>query len=523
MPDTRTDGQPGRLRPLLLMRAGNLLVLGVLALWFLVWPGLRLAWDLTDPALRLPNGNNPRAAWRVHRALAPRLATWANARVDTQAGAAVPDLLDVPVTEWPMFTCVFYLGATAALQAEWDRHPRGPAPREYARDAIAACLRLITDPATHTWVRMHWGDDYLHRENVFFRGMLIQGLTDYERVTGDRRHHDLLRDQVETLARALDAAPHGLLHDYPGECYPLDVLAAVWCIRRADPLLGTDHRAFAAREWRAFSGARLDACGLLAYEADVASGRSDSPSRGIGNSYALLYAPDLYPERAAEWYALYTRHFWQERIGAAGYREYPKDMTDKEWLVVPDSGPVVWGFSPAGNAYAVGAARANGRFDQAWPLSAQVLAAAWPLPNGRWLGARILSAAARGHAPYLGEANLLFLFTRQPVAGLPAVTGGRLPPIIAVAFLFYLGLGGLFLWLIGRQWRRLGRADGAAAARIPRGTVQFTLWLTLYAAVPAVLAWKGLLAAFAVLLAAQFLPRPGRPDRAPAALGTQET
>lgn len=77
--------------------------------------------------------------------------------------------------------------------------------------------------------------------------MLIQGLTDYEAVTGDRRHHALLLDQVETLAAALDAAPHGLLHDYPGECYPLDVLAAVWCIRRADPLLGTDHRAFAAR------------------------------------------------------------------------------------------------------------------------------------------------------------------------------------------------------------------------------------------------------------------------------------
>lgn len=115
-------------------------------------------------------------------------------------------------------------------------------------------------------------------------------------------------------------------------------------------------------------------------------------------------------------------------------------MTDKEWLVDPDSGPVVWGFSPSGNAYAVGAARANGRFDQAWPLSAQVLAAAWPLPNGRWLGARILSVAAR----------------------------------------------------------------------IPWSTVQFTLWLPLYAAVPVVLAWKGLLAAFAVLLAAQFLPRNGK-------------
>ena len=44
----------------------------------------------------------------------------------------------------------------------------------------------------------------------------------------------------------------------------------------------------------------------------------------------------------------------------------------------------------------VGAARANGRFDHAYPLSAEMLFACWPLPDGTLLFPRILSGVTRG-------------------------------------------------------------------------------------------------------------------------------
>ena len=353
------------------------------ALWFFLLPGVILIRDLTDPALRQPLGI-PRAAWRVHQHLTPRYEQWARERIASGKAAHV-GLYDVAATEWAMFGSVFYLAATENLQREWNRQPGRPphtAPAVYARGAIEAATDLILDPVHHTWVRTHWGPDYLHRENVFFRAMLIQAMVSRENLIHDGRDLVQLRDQVGSLAVALDASPHGILNDYPGECYPIDVFATVAMIRRADVLLGTDHRAFAERELRAFQGALVDSYGLPGYFAYPDTGTMEETSRGIGNSYVCIYCPELFPKLASDWYDHYRQGFWQQRLGAAGFREYARDIPHKDWFFDIDAGPVMAGFGPGANAYGVAAARANGRFDDAWTLSSQVLAASWPLPGG---------------------------------------------------------------------------------------------------------------------------------------------
>jgi hypothetical protein len=494
-----------RQRPVTACVVVNAVILvGLVAYWFLL-PGIILLCDLSDARLRQPGGI-PRAAWRVHRALTPRYERWARQRI-ASGKAAHLELYDVPSTEWPMFGSVFYLSATEALQQEWERDPSRSRkePREYARNAIEACTDLVLDPVHHTWVRQHWGDDYLHRENVFFRAMIIQALTSRERLLRDGRHQNLLRDQVETLSADLDRSPHGLLHDYPGECYPVDVFAAVAWIRRADTVLGTDHSAFAERALRGFSAPYVDELGLIPYSVELPSGKPDAPSRGIGMSYVLIYAPELYPEQARSWYDVYVQHFWQNNWLASGFREYPKEIPNKDWLMDPDSGPVMFGFSPSGNAYGVAAARVNGRFDHAWTLGAQALAAAWPLPDGSWLGARFLSAASRGHAPYLGEMNLLFLFTREPMPGVPIVTGGHMPLLVWIGFALTLVLGTLLLWLTLRRCKAWLRS--ADTVSVPLERVQLTLWLALIGLSGILfLTGKGSLSLILFLLA-QFLPR----------------
>lgn len=496
-----TPDKPRRLMGICMWVNG--LIMLALAIYFLLLPGLILLRDLADPDLRGPGGM-PRVAWRVHASLTPRYERWARARIASGRAEHVR-LHDVPSTEWAMFGSVFYLLATENLQRAWEQGERGSraAPKEYARGAIEAAADLIMDPRHHSWVRRHWGADYLHRENVFFRAMLIQGLACRQNLIGDGKHMDVLRDQVETLAAALDRSPYGLLHDYPGECYPIDVFAAVAVIRRADAVLGTDHAAFAKRALRGFQGARLDQRGLPPYCADPMTGQPEGPSRGIGNSYVLIYAPELDPELARTWYDAYQRYFWQERIGAAGFREFPNDLPNHEWFFEIDAGPVMAGFSASGNAYAVAAARVNGRFDHAWPLAAQVLAACWPLPDGSLLGARWLSNA--GHAPYLGEANMLFLLTQQPRPDQPIRTGGRLPPMVYAAFLFYFGLGALVTVLAVHHllaWQRNIPALLAPALR-----VQFVLWLLLLlSGLGAMVNSRPGIAAMLILMA-QLLPR----------------
>jgi hypothetical protein len=481
-------------------RINGLIVIGAAA-WFFLLPGAILMRDLSDPALRQPVGI-PRVAWRMHASLTPRYATWARARVESGRAAQAP-LYDVVATEWAMFGSVFYLTATENLQREWEKHPGRPtptAPAVYARETIEAAADLVLDPAHHTWVKTHWGADYLHRENVFFRAMLIQAMMARENLIRDGRDLPMLRDQVETLSSELDAAPHGLLNDYPAECYPIDVFAAVAMIRRADSLLGTDHSAFVERQRRAFSGSLVDACGLPGYFAAPKSGQLEDSSRGIGNSYVLIYCPELYPDWAPDWYDRYVKGFWQHRMGAAGFREYARDVPGKDWFYDVDAGPVIAGFGPAANAYGVAAARANGRFDNAWTLSSQVLAASWPLPGGVWLGARILSNAA--HAPYLGEANLLFLFTTMPAPGVPIRTGGAMPLLVYLFLIGYIGLG-LFAIVSGvRGLRRAGTMP------LPPGIrVQFVAWAVLLAGGVITFAFRQTGIGVILLLAAQFFPR----------------
>jgi hypothetical protein len=390
----------------------------------------------------------------MHRDLTPRVQEWADERVASQRAAEAP-LYDVPTTEWPMFTAVFYLLATEQLQAAWQRgEGKGrEAPLSYGRGAIDASRRLLLDPAHHSWVRTHWGEGYMHRENVFFRSLIIAGLTSHVRITGDEASIPLLRDQVGSLAKELDESERGLLHDYPGECYPIDVVVAIGFIRRADSVIGTDHSAFVGRALRAFEGPMADDLGLVPYRTDLNTYEQVQPSRGIGNSWVAMFAPELWPDRAKVWYAAYEKSFWQERFWAEGFREFGRGRGDASWQVEVDAGPVIDGFGTSASAFGIGAARRNGRFDHAYALSAQLSAASWTLPGGTLLWPRLFSHAAA--APYLGESAILYFLTVPPDPGVPMVTGGGLPGLVYVGFVVYFGVGALLLFFVYWRVRRL--------------------------------------------------------------------
>ena len=203
----------------------NAIFIVVLAFYFLLFPGFAIVLSLLDPTLKQPG--IPRMAWSLFLQLTPRYEQWARERI--ASGKAVGlSTSNIAGTEWPLFGSVFYLWSVDALQEEWDKnHSLMPTPpREYARQAIEASAALVIDPNHAAWVRRHWGDEYLHRENVFYRMLIISALTSESKLLGVTNHLPMLRDQVESLADELDKSPHGILNDYPFECYPTDVLMA---------------------------------------------------------------------------------------------------------------------------------------------------------------------------------------------------------------------------------------------------------------------------------------------------------
>jgi len=474
-----------------------------LAVYVLLIPAGMLIYDLRDPGLYC--NSMPRCTFRWHRALSPKYEKWARRRVE--AGAATKlTTQDISGTEWPVFGSVFYLWATENLQQAFYKNPTlAPlAPRSYARGAIEAAAALVADPNHASWVKDHWGDAYLQNENLFYRMLLISGLTSYQKLLDDRKYEDLLRSQVESLALELDESPYGLLDDYPGQCYPVDILPAIAAIRRADAVLGTDHNEFAARAIRGFQESRLDEhTGLPAYVVDSRTGRARDSARGVGLSFMLIWAPEMWPETARDWYAKYEQQFWQQGRWLAGFREYPKNV-DVGWFAFNDvdAGPVIGGYGAGACAFGAGAARAMGRFDHAYALAAQAIVGSWPLPNGTLSGPRVLSNLS--DAPYLGEAAILFALTRKPIGAGITAEPGKLPWSVYAGILLGTCLGAYEVLATIRKTRHWHQRK--ARLSVPFPTLQVSLWWALMVGAMLTLTVLSFAIGLIMLLTAQLIP-----------------
>jgi hypothetical protein len=415
-----------------------LLLLGGAWLW---WAG-EIVVALRDARLAGPEPTGQ--SWRWHRALTPAFESWARARRGSDAAANLP-LNDIAGTEWPLFGALFYLRATENLDRAWHATPVGGRPATYARGAIDAAADLLADPAQAAWVRTHWGEAYLAQENVFYRMLLIDGLATQARLTGHTPHRALLQAQVANLAAALTAAPDGLLADYPGQTFPADVAAAWHAIRRADAVLGENHRAAATLARRGFVDAMAPDLGLPPYAWFGEHAPEATEVRGCANAWLLLQAPYLWPQQARAWHAAHVQHFWQRGFWLAGYREFAHGSPDDFYADV-DSGPVLAGLGMSATVFGFAAARTVGATEQARAIGLELVAASGPLPNGRLLLPRLMSDFS--DAPLLGEVAIVYTLSQPRAPGFDAApeVNSRVPAIVWLALGALTVLGALAIW-----------------------------------------------------------------------------
>ncbi len=483
----------------------NTILLIALSTYFFFYPAIVILHEMNDPGLK--EGSVPQFTFGWHDALSSDYGVWARERVASGKAAGL-SINNISGTEWPVFGTVFYLWSTESLQQAWEEDPSlyTVAPREYAHEAIEASAALVADPSHAAWVRQHWGDEYLTRENLFYRMLLINGLTSYQKLSGNDQYETLLREQVESLSQELDESAYGLLDDYPGQCYPVDILPAIAAIQRADEVLGTDHSEFVQRAIRAFQGEVLDEnTGLPAYIADSRTGVGYGPARGAGISFMLIGAPELWPATSQEWYANYENYFWQQTWAAAGFREFSYERSYGTWAGDVDSGPILAGYGTAASAFGIGASRAFGRYDHSYPLSVEALSASWPLPDGTRLGPRMLSNLS--DAPYIGETSLLFALTRRQITESGMPTNGQVPASAYFGVAFYLVLG----IIVSRMaLRTLDRWKKMTGMPIPQPAVQLVLWCTFSLAGLMIFLFSDRVIGLVFLLLAQTVPTHNR-------------
>ncbi|MFA6282137.1 MAG: hypothetical protein WCY05_06535, partial [Candidatus Omnitrophota bacterium] len=445
----------------------------------------------------------PKIALRTHRLLTKQYGQWLHKRLDSKRANEL-NKTHVSGTEWPLFGTVFYLWATESIQNEMLQKNVSSEllPKKYAKDTVEEAAKFLADPNQAKWVKDYWGKDYLCRENLFYRMLLISGLLSYQNILDDQKYENLLKDQVLTLAKELDESPHGLVDDYPGECYPIDIIAAIAVIKRADGVLGTDHSMFVKRAVRGFEGNKLDPnTQLPAYNADSGTGYGLGSARGIGMSFMLIWAPELWENVAIDWYAKYKSLYWQEKFGVAGFREFPKTIKNANWWMDPDSGPVVEGFGVAATAFGLGAARANNHFDDAYALGSEVAVLSWPLLDGTLLGARFLSNFTE--APYLGETALLFLFSRQPVLGGAHSIVRKTPISVHIVIFLYFLVGFFYIFREIMDFRKY--LKNSKHIHLSKPFIQLFVWMVLILLGTGILIfYNGLLGLLVILFGVKF-------------------
>lgn len=417
------------------------------ALVFFMYPAGLLAVLILDS--HLARTGESRLVPRWFASAAGRYHSWAAAYLDTQQARTLSHD-DVAATEWPMFGSVFFL-----LTAE-ELHAQGKidATQGRVRRAVEKAAEVVASPVTATWVVTKWGRTYLERENVFYRMLLLMGLSSYEQITGEDRYHALMSRQRSLMARELSSAKLHLLDDYPGECYPNDLLWAVAAIQRAARLDGANHDELAASMMAAFDGPLRTTQGVPAFQVDSESGCISQSARGCGNSGILLFAHELDPVIADQWYRAHVAHFWKDTGWIAGFTETPLDSPAGFSDV--DSGPVLFGFGSVASAFGIGAAKSAGRLDHAVPLTLEAVACSWPTPFGWLVPGSLGWLAADGGC--LGEVALLFSMTR-PFHGHAFVpfTGG-IPRIVWALMLLYLAFGLFWIAAAFRRFRLVWRA-----------------------------------------------------------------
>jgi hypothetical protein len=423
----------------------------VLSLMLFIYPAAMILLVANDSQLR--QTGESRLAVRWFESATPRFLSWANMYLDTDFAASLSQD-DIPATEWPIFGAVFYLVTADDL----NRQGKIDATQGTIREAVDRAAEIVASPVTGTWVKTKWGDGYLEKENVFYRTFMILGLTSYERITADTRYREIISRQRTTLADELMKAKLHLRDDYPGECWPSDMLWAVAAIQRAGRLEGTDHDKLATSLIKAFDGPLLAPEGLPAFQADSRSGRIIQNARGCGNSGILLFAAELDPAVARRWYGAYERGYWKDNGWIAGFSEKPLAATDAFMDV--DSGPVLFELGSVASAFGIGAAKTAGRYDHAAPLTMEAVACSWPTPFGPLIPGFMGRVAAKSWS--LGEVGLVFSMTRPTLAAQTVPFEGRAPAVVWILFVMYAAIGLFLIWYEIRCLRRRIRRNSGA-------------------------------------------------------------
>ncbi len=303
--------------------------------------------------------------------------------------------------EWTIVT--ISMSAAAAAGIGFD-HPQ-TVPDDLALAARA--LTLADDPRARAFDTARWGGDALDTldgpdAHIGYLGHFGIALEAYRLLGGRDKAWLALESRVaDALARRVQNWPTPFLPTYPGETYVADNSVVLAVIALSDVGRAPAHAALLAR---AISYSRTHlvdrGTGVLDFSVgEDGEGKGGARASGAAWSvYYLAFVDMAFAREQAEALRAFRKKLWP---GAEAMCE--RATCDGQGDV--DSGPLVFGTSPAATGFAMAAARSLG--DAEWLGGL--------LSTAEWVG--VVTPGPRRHyltAPLVGNAIVLAMMTSRP-------------------------------------------------------------------------------------------------------------
>lgn len=245
--------------------------------------------------------------------------------------------------EWDYGFYVFYAMCLDALVQQ------DPTQLAYAQAQIDACARLMMgfdQDASPQSIADSWS------ASDAFTASLVTG---YQCIVLSIRKalwQDTLYDPaIRGISQALDTEIARQLDGCHG-VWSSDQTTHLYAIWRADAVLGTNHQATRERWLKTMQTEFIEAeTGLLYSQVSTRPKRIDSPPRATSVAWTIIFLDEIFPEFAAQQYALLEAHRSRRVLSLAAFKEFPGLGVFR--LGDLDSGPLILGFSPSATGFSL--------------------------------------------------------------------------------------------------------------------------------------------------------------------------
>ena len=236
-----------------------------------------------------------------------------------------------------------------------------PETKEEAITAIDSLIQITMSPELRWYDASSWGEDPLeslkgNNSHISYISLLAWMISGYKTIGGDGRYDSLFDSLCEAMARRLKSSQNFNVTTFPGSTVFIpDVLVAIVALSNYAKLNGGNY-GDVVNGWLA----NMKANHMDPKTGLIASVLSDSQRKGKGRalmgSYTALsvyYLTFVDEEFAGEQYEQLKKSFYKKGL-FTGLREKIKGSKGGYYML--DSGPVLFGLSPSGTAFAIGGA-----------------------------------------------------------------------------------------------------------------------------------------------------------------------